>query len=135
MVRKIEVETHWGVKLLGFDCGPVTIKSLLEGVLGFPHILDIAHPARNEIYDIRSSASDIPFRPMGGSIACERIRLTDVVLADHTPRGALECTMLGGGRRNIVSGWDFSPDNQVSEVPGTSVSHDGFFGDGPEETV
>ena len=135
MVRKIEVETNWGVEFLGFDSRPMTIKTFLKGVLGFSNILDVAYPARNEIYNIRCSASNIPFCLVGGSIACERFRLMDVVLAHYTSRGALKSAMLDGGRRNNVSRWDLGPDNQVSKVAGTSVCHDGFFRDGPEETI
>ena len=128
------MKTNWGVKLLSLDCRPVTIETFFESVPSFSDILKIANPARNKINNIRCGAGDIPFGLMGGAIACERVRLMDVVLADHTSRIALKSTMLDRGR-NIISGWDLSPDNQVSEVAGTSVGQYGIFWDGPEETV
>ena len=74
----------------------MAIETFLERVLGLTHILNSAHPARNEIYYIRCGASDLAFGLVSVAITSEGIRFLDVVLADDTPRVALKSAVLGG---------------------------------------
>ena len=86
MVREIEVMAHRGIYSLGVDSRSVTIESFLEGVFGLTNILNVADPARDEIYNISCFASDHSIGPMGSVRGVSRKRdcFLDMVLADNT---------------------------------------------------
>ncbi len=50
VIGEVGVATSGSVWFLCVDCGSVAIETFLERVLGLTHILNSAHPARNEIY-------------------------------------------------------------------------------------
>ena len=50
---------HRSVKLLGFNCGSVTIETFLKWVLRLTDILNTTYPARYQINYVRSGTSNV----------------------------------------------------------------------------
>ena len=87
----------------------MTVETLFKRVLGLTYVLHSAQPARNEINNISSVASDTANGLVEGTRSLAEF--PNVVLTNYTTGITLKSTMLDS--RGCLQRGNFSSDNQV----------------------